>query len=93
MKVVISAISTIIVNSVGEMTPRSSPMLSTMSSIRPRVFISTPRAVASCQRRPVSRAATVLPPNLPRHATPTTRPHIPHALAESSRPTWVRRPL
>ena len=42
--VVTSAISTIIVNSVGEMTPRSRPTLSTMSSISPRVFISTPSA-------------------------------------------------
>ena len=39
------------------------------------------------------RAATVLPPNFPTHATPMTRLHIHHALAESSKPTWVRRPL
>ena len=34
---------TIIANSVGEMTPSSRPMLSTISSIRPRVFIRMPR--------------------------------------------------
>ena len=68
-------------------------MLSTISSIRPRVFISTPSAVASRHRSPVRRAATVLPPNFPRHATPTTRPHIHQALSESRSPIWVRSPL
>src|SRR6266540_3326693 len=42
--VVTRAISTIIANKVGEMTPMSSPMLRMMSSIRPRVFIIAPRA-------------------------------------------------
>ena len=49
MNVVTSAMITIIVNRVGEMTPRSSPMLRTISSIRPRVFISTPSAADSRQ--------------------------------------------
>ena len=42
--VVTSAMITIIANRVGEMMPRSSPMLSTISSIKPRVFIRTPSA-------------------------------------------------
>ena len=41
--VVAKAISTIIANSVGEMTPKSSPILSTINSISPRVFIKIPR--------------------------------------------------
>ncbi len=68
-------------------------MLSTMSSIRPRVFIRIPSADASRQRRPVARAASALPPNLPRHAAAMTIAHIPHACAESRRPVCVRRPL
>ena len=55
--VVASAISTIIAKSVGEITPRSRPMLSTISSITPRVFISAPKAAALRQPNPVSRAA------------------------------------
>jgi len=68
-KVVNSAIITIIEKMVGEMTPRSRPMLSTTSSIRPRVFMSTPSALDSRKLRPESRAASVTPPNLPRQAT------------------------
>ena len=45
------------------------PMLSTTSSIRPRVFIRTPRAKDSRQRMPVERAASMLPPSLPAIAT------------------------
>ncbi len=40
--VVVIAIRTIMANSGGEITPMSRPMLSTINSIRPRVFISTP---------------------------------------------------
>src|SRR5207249_4603046 len=42
--VVARAMSTIIANSVGELTFRSRPMLSTISSISPRVFIKIPKA-------------------------------------------------
>src|SRR5262249_2090205 len=42
--VVARAMRTSIAKRVGEMTPRSSPTLSTMSSTRPRVFMSTPSA-------------------------------------------------
>ena len=55
--VVASAMMTIIANSVGEMTPSSRPMLSTISSISPRVFIRTPSAADVRQSRPVNRAA------------------------------------
>jgi len=40
--VVTKAITTIMAKSVGEMTRRSSPILRTISSISPRVFISVP---------------------------------------------------
>jgi hypothetical protein len=43
--------------------------LSTISSISPRVFIRTPRLIEWRQSRPVNRAASVLPPNLPMEAT------------------------
>jgi hypothetical protein len=39
MNVVTSAITTSIVKRLREMRPRSSPMLSTISSVRPRVFM------------------------------------------------------
>ena len=51
MKVVTSAITTSIVKSWCEMTPRSRPMLSTISSVRPRVFISVPIAAESRQEK------------------------------------------
>jgi len=63
--VVARANTTIIANSVGLMTPRSRPMFMTISSMSPRVFISVPSAAASRQLKPVSRAATSVPPNLP----------------------------
>ena len=52
MNVVTSAITTSIVNSCGEITPRSRPMLSTISSVRPRVFISAPIAAESRRLKP-----------------------------------------
>ncbi len=52
MNVVTSAMTTSIVKSVGEMRPRSSPMLSTISSVRPRVFMSAPTAAESRQLKP-----------------------------------------
>ncbi len=51
-KVVISAMITSIANSVGEITFISRPILSTISSIRPRVFIRTPSADESRQLSP-----------------------------------------
>ena len=55
MTVVTMAINTIIANSVGEMIPRSRPMLSTISSISPRVFIRMPRLDASRHESPMTR--------------------------------------
>ena len=54
---------TIIAKSFGEMTPSSKPMLSTISSISPRVFIKMPSDAERFQSRPVHRAATNEPPN------------------------------
>src|SRR5690606_41380822 len=58
------------VNSVGEMIPASSPTFSTTSSMSPRVFTSTPSDAASRQGRPVARADSAAPLNLPAIATP-----------------------
>ncbi len=57
MKVVTSAMITSIANSASEMTPFSSARLSTISSVRPRVFISVPITAESRQPKPVRRAA------------------------------------
>ena len=46
--VVTIAMITIIENSAGEITPSSRPTLSTINSIRPRVFISVASAPAKC---------------------------------------------
>ena len=69
MKVVTSAISTIIANSAGEITPMSRPTLSTTSSMSPRVFISVPIAQESRHDIPLVRAASAEPPSLPKTAT------------------------
>ena len=45
-------------------TPFSSARLSTISSVRPRVFISVPSTADSRQPSPVTRAASIVPPNL-----------------------------
>ena len=92
-KVVTSAIITIIEKTVGEMTPRSKPMLSTTSSIRPRVFIRMPSALASRQLSPVRRAAIALPPNLPAQAIRMMTRHSPQLSAESMRVISVLSPL
>ncbi len=91
-KVVTSAISTSMVKTCWEMTPRSYPMLSTMSSIRPRVFIKMPTALASRHLRPVRRAATELPPNFPRVATPMMAAVTSHSEGWLTSPIWVRSP-
>jgi hypothetical protein len=49
---VTTAISTIMANTVGDITLRSRPMFKTISSIKPRVFIKTPRPAASRRPRP-----------------------------------------
>ena len=53
MKVVTSAMRTIMVNRAGDRTPRSSPAFRITSSTNPRVFIRTPRASESLHVIPV----------------------------------------
>src|SRR6266571_4710164 len=76
--VVTNAIITNMAKSVGERTPRSRPMLSTINSTSPRVFISTPRLSASRHDSPIQRTDSVLPTSLPAQATTTTSKHISH---------------
>ena len=52
MNVVTSAMSTSIANSASEITPASSARFSTISSVRPRVFISVPITAAGRQPKP-----------------------------------------
>jgi hypothetical protein len=91
--VVTRAMITSMVKIVGVMTPRSMPMLSTISSIRPRVFIRVPMAAASRQRRPVSCAAMKLPPNLPSVASRISAPATAQSAGSPIRLMSVRRPL
>ncbi len=74
MNVVTIAISTIMVKSADEMTPMSSPIFKTTSSISPRVFINIQTAPASRQGMPLRRAPKVAPPNLPATATTMMSP-------------------
>ena len=93
MNVVTSAISTSAANSASEMTPFSSARLSTMSSVRPRVFMSAPITADSRQRRPTTREASTVPPYL--HATATTSSTIVSTTSSmrSSSSTLVFRPV
>ncbi len=93
MKVVTSAMMTIIENSAGEMTPISSPMLRMTNSIRPRVFINVPRPAASRRGMPVSQAANVDPPNFPTVATRMISPQYIHICGPLTSPTLVRNPV
>ena len=69
-------------------------MLSTISSIRPRVFIRTPSAAASRQPSPVSRAATTLPPNLPARRDEDDQRRTAARLSPPlTRPICVRMPV
>jgi hypothetical protein len=69
-KVVTGAMSTSMVNIVGKVTPRSIPQLSTMSSMRLRVFMKLSVALASRHRSPVIRAGMALAPNFPSRSAP-----------------------
>ena len=69
MNVVTSAMITSMANRASEITPFSSARLSTISSVRPRVFISVPITAAGRQPNPVRRAAIIAPTNLPTIAT------------------------
>ncbi len=72
MSVVPRAMSTMSAKSAGEITPSCRPTDTNTSSISPRVFMSTPSALASRHPTPVARAARALPTNLPPMATPKT---------------------
>ena len=76
--VVTSAMITIIAKTASVMTPSSRPMLRMTSSISPRVFMRMPMAADSRQSSPHARAASIDPPNFPRHATPITTPVMSH---------------
>ena len=84
--VVTIAIRTIMAKTASVMTPSSRPMLRITSSMRPRVFMSTPMADASRQGRPHTRAAAAEPPNLPRARDQNDEPrHEPQlAIVEQS---------
>ena len=92
--VVTSAMMTSMVNRRGVMTPRSRPMLSTINSTSPRVFIRMPSAALSRQSRPMAFAASVVPPNFPTVATTMMTPHSTqssHALQEADLRSQTRK--
>jgi hypothetical protein len=93
MNVVTRAIRTIIENSACEITPSSSPMFRTISSVRPRVFNSAPSTDDSCQEYPATRAIPIAASHLPAIATPMIANVSAHSSGRSSRPTSVFRPL
>ena len=93
MNVVTSAMITSAANSASVMTPFSSARFSTISSVRPRVFISVPMTSDARQSKPVSRAAIIAPNSLPTIATTISTPVISHRTGRSSRPMFVRRPV
>ena len=93
MKVVTSAMITSIANSASLMTPFSSARLSTISSVRPRVFMSVPITADSRQPRPVTRLASSVPPNLQAIATTVRTSVSSSSSARSISSTLVRRPV
>ena len=93
MNVVTSAMITSIVNSACEMTCRSSAMLSTISSVSPRVFMSEPNAAASRSRNPPSLPRIVTSTPLPSTATPISSSVSSQSSGRSSAPIFVRRPV
>ena len=92
LSVVTTAMRTIIENNAGEMTPSSSPMLSTMSSMSPRAFMRAPSAAAGRAATPVARAAAYTPPSFPNVATRMIRPQISHWSSPPTRSIRVRMP-
>ena len=87
------AITTSIVNSVGEMTPSSRPMLRTMSSMSPLVFIRAPSDKLSFHDCPTIRAAKAVPPNFPATAVRTITPQMIQRCVSFNRPISVRSPV
>ena len=86
MQVVTRAMQTIIEKIRGERMPKSYPMLSTISSIKPRVFINAPSENESRQFIPVQRAANMLPPSFPATASTITPAHINQLVQSFSSP-------
>ena len=76
MNVVTSAMSTSIVKSAGEITPSSRPMFSTISSVRPRVFISAPRPTTPASVAGDARATAIAASHLPAIATATDHARV-----------------
>ena len=68
-------------------------MVSTTSSINPRVFINAPIYKLSFQLSPTKRAENIAPPNLPMMATMMKIPHIHHSSGLLSNPISVRNPV
>jgi len=77
----------------GEITFRSNPTLRMMSSIRPRVFISTPSEAEFRQLRPPTLAAMLVPPTFPITATAMIRTQLKPHLTTCSNPIRVRSPV
>ena len=94
MNVVTSAMITSAVNSACEIAPVLSARLSTISSVRPRVFISAPSTADWRHGRRITRAAISVPPYLPTIASAHSaeRDQRPARPLPSS-PTFVRRPV
>lgn len=85
MIVVMTAMSTRIVNSAWSSTLRLTPTLKMTSSVRPRLFIKTPSALDLRPLSPWSRAALAAPANLPTMATKRT----PSSTSNPFGPSWV----
>ena len=80
-------------NSALEIAPVLSARLSTISSVRPRVFIRLPTMADSRQPMPATRAAIAAPASLPTIATAISRRVISHSSGRSSSPTLVFSPV
>ena len=88
-----NAISTSIAKSVGEITPKSRPMFMTISSLRPRVFMSVPRDAESRHPMRAPRAATRVPPNFPSVAIRIIKPQTNQFCHPDISPICVRIPV
>ena len=81
-----------IANTCGVIIPASRPMLSTIISTRPLVFIIAPMVRASRHEDPVARAANVHPTIFPIAAHPNTRKKEPHERGSEREPMSVLSP-
>ncbi|OBI02797.1 hypothetical protein A5679_17535 [Mycobacterium scrofulaceum] len=92
MRVVTTATNTRMLKSVGVMMPAWSPMLSRMSSINPRAFISEPSATDSRRGTFLSHATTVHETPLPRIDSRSIPTVTAHSFGLLTSPIWVFRP-